>query len=296
MREQPKLLLTGATGFLGSNLLRKLTAVGYHVVLLVRYTSNFSKISDMLGKVSLLYSENANYEKFFSQNKIDCVIHCATNYGRKGQLPLAILDTNLVLPLKLLQIGAENGLNCFINTDTVLGMNLSHYSLSKSQFKEWLKVYSDRLVCVNLALEHFYGPGDDESKFVTWLIRALLKNSRSLNLTSGDQKREFIYIDDVVDAFLRVIKSSALLENGYCPYEIGADKSIKIRDFVTHVKSLIKNNNTTLNFGAIPYRKGEVLESETDLSRIKELGWKAQVSLSAGLKKTIAFERAILDA
>ena len=276
---------------MGSNLLRKLIDTEYHIVLLVRRTSNFSKIADMLEKVTLFYSENANLGKFFAKNRIDCVIHCATNYGRKGQLPLTILDSNLILPLKLLQIGSENGLKCFMNTDTVLGMNISHYSLSKAQFNEWLKIYSDRLVCINLALEHFYGPGDDESKFVTWIVRALLKNSKSINLTSGDQKREFVYIDDVVDAFLRVIKSYASLENGYIPYEIGSKNAVKIREFVILVKSLIKNNATELNFGAIPYRKGEIMEYKTDLSSINKLGWKARVPLNKGLRKTIAFER-----
>ena len=294
MKKSKTVLLTGGTGFLGSNLLRKLIAADYNVVLLVRRSSNFSNIADMLDKVTLLYSEDADFGSLFAKNRIDCIVHCATNYGRKGQLPLAILDSNLILPLKLLQIGAENGLKCFINTDTVLGMNISHYSLSKAQFKEWLKIYSGRLVCVNMALEHFYGPGDDESKFVTWIIRGLLKQSKSIDLTSGDQKREFIYIDDVVDAFLRVIKSAVSLNNGYIPYEIGAEKSVKIREFVILVKSLMKNSRTRLNFGAIPYRKGEILEHKTDLAGIKKLGWKARIPLTTGLRKTITSERSLL--
>lgn len=291
MKKRKTVLLTGGTGFLGSKLLQKLIEADYRIILLARRTSNFAKIDGMLDKVTVLFSEDADLGKFFAATKIDCIVHCATNYGRKGQLPLAILESNLILPLKLLQIGAENGVKCFVNTDTVLGMNISHYSLSKAQFKEWLKVYSDRLVCVNMALEHFYGPGDDESKFVTWIIRGLLNKSKSINLTSGDQKREFIYIDDVVDAFLRVIKTSITLKNGYIPYEIGAEKHVKIREFVLLTKSLIKNTSTKLNFGAIPYRKDEILEYKTDLSNIMKLNWRPKVSLITGLKRTIKFER-----
>ena len=147
-----------------------------------------------------------------------------------------------------------------------------------------------------MALEHFYGPGDDESKFVTWIIRGLLKKAKSIDLTIGDQKREFIYIDDVVDAFLRVIEASIPLKNGYVSYEIGAEKSVRIREFVLLAKSLAKNNATKLNFGAIPYRKDEILEYKTDLSGIRKLGWNTQVSLISGLKKTIAFERDLLSA
>ncbi len=75
-------------------------------------------------------------------------------------------------------------------------------------FVEWLKYFSDRIKVVNLKLEHMYGPKDDDSKFVTWITNQMLNNISSIDLTEGTQKRDFIYIDDVVDAYMLMLEKS----------------------------------------------------------------------------------------
>ncbi|MHB0997488.1 MAG: NAD-dependent epimerase/dehydratase family protein, partial [Elusimicrobiales bacterium] len=171
MSDRKKILLTGGNGFLGSNLLRKLVALDFQVLITVRDSSDLSRIEDLKGRVRLLPLERTDFSEIFRAEKIGAVVHCATDYGRKQTSPLSILEANLLLPLRLLQLGSENGLPCFINTDTILDKGVSHYSLSKAQFKDWLKLYSDKMACVNVALEHFYGPYDDESKFSAWVIQ-----------------------------------------------------------------------------------------------------------------------------
>lgn len=291
MKNRHAILMTGATGFLGSNLLKRLHK-DYNVVLLVRKTSDLSRLKNVLKVNSLVYCEEKNIKDIFSSKRIDCVLHCATNYGRKGQSPLAILESNLVLPLKLLQYGSERGLKCFINTDTVLGMNISHYALSKAHFKEWLKVYSNRMSCVNVALEHFYGPGDDETKFVAWVLNSLLTGKCQLDLTAGDQKRELIYIDDVVEAFTSVVKASLNGKSGFTSYEIGTGKPVKIKDFVLLAKQLTGNTKTHLNFGVLPYRDNEVMSYKTDLTEIRKIGWEPRFSLKKGILRTISLNNA----
>lgn len=285
------ILLTGGTGFLGSNLLRLLLAAEHRVLFLARKTSRFTRVEDLVGRTSLLYIEDTDFTGLFRSEKIDAVVHCATNYGRKAESPTLILEANLMLPLKLLQLGSENGLGCFINTDTILDKGVSYYSLSKSQFKDWLEFYSDRVTCVNAALEHFYGPWDDPSKFATWVIQSLLREPAELNLTAGGQKRDFIYIDDVADAFMRIISHVLARPPGFLSYEIGAGHSLPIKDFVLLIKELSGNTKTALNFGALPYRKNEVMDHRTDISGVKALGWAPGVGLAEGLKKTIEFER-----
>ena len=288
------ILFTGGTGFLGSNILKKLTKKDFTILLLVRTSSNLYRIDNIVKKVNLQYIEKTDFDRLFKENKIDIVIHCATNYGRNQTSPLSILESNLILPLKLLQIGADNGLSCFINTDTILDKGVSYYSLSKNQFKDWLQLYSTRMVCVNVALEHFYGPVDDKSKFVAWIIHSMLTSSSALNLTPGEQKRDFIYIDDVVAAFLSIIKATASNKKGFISYEIGSGKTVSIRELVVLIKKLTRNDITELNFGALPYREKEVMESKTDLTNIQELGWAPQVLLETGIKKTIEYEKKVL--
>ncbi|HTG80932.1 MAG TPA: NAD-dependent epimerase/dehydratase family protein, partial [Geobacteraceae bacterium] len=173
--ERRTILLTGSTGFLGSNLLRRLLQGGCTVVITTRTASDFWRIDDLRPMVTEFNIETNDLSEVFRRHAIDTIVHCATNYGRKEINDLLLLNANLVLPLTLLQLGAEHNVRRFINTDTVLDKRTSSYSLSKHQFKEWLKVYADRMTGINVALEHFYGPFDDESKFVTFIIRSLIK-------------------------------------------------------------------------------------------------------------------------
>jgi len=290
MNDTKTLLLTGGTGFLGSNLLRRLVEENFRIYLLIRQSSSLWRINDLIDRVFLVEAEKTCFEEFFQRQQINVIVHCATNFGRREIEPTEMLEANLLLPLKLLQAGSNSGVSCFINNDTILDKRVNYYALSKSQLKEWLHVYADRMACINVALEHFYGPLDDQTKFVTYIIRSLLQGVASIDLTKGEQRRDFIFIDDVTDAFVRIIKQSLGLRKGYFSYEIGTSNTIEIREFVTLVKKLVANTSTTLNFGAIPYRENEVMDSTVDCSAIERLCWNPNFSLQDGLWKTIAVE------
>jgi nucleoside-diphosphate-sugar epimerase len=232
-----------------------------------------------------------DYEDFFLTNQIDCILHCATDYGRKKVDPIRTIEANLILPLKLLHAGASNGVSCFINTDSILDKNVSNYSLSKKQFVDWLETYSDRITGINVALEHFYGPDDDPSKFVTYVIDSLLSNVGRLELTLGHQKRDFIYIDDVTQAFMKLIDNVKSFKRGFYRFEVGSGKPVEIRAFIKLAKKLCENEITFLDFGAIPYRKNEVMNSDVDTSGLKKMGWHPLISLEEGLIKTIMMSK-----
>jgi Nucleoside-diphosphate-sugar epimerases len=281
------ILLTGATGFLGSHVLFRLVSCGYKVHILVRKSSDTQKISFLLSRVETVIIDEVSVQDVFARYSIDVIIHCATSYGRQRIDPADLLEANLIFPLRLLQYGSKAGVKCFINTDTILDKGVSHYSLSKNQFREWLTLYADKMVCINVALEHFYGPNDDPTKFVSFLVNNLVENMDQINLTRGEQKRNFIYIDDVVEAFILIIGAIDFLAKGYFHYEIGTDQNISIREFAELVKKLAGAIGTDLNFGAIPYREHEVMEAQVDTVAIRKLGWKPQTSLEEGLLKTI---------
>lgn len=286
-----KILLTGATGFLGSNLLARLIEDGHLVTILARNTSSFQRISSVIEGVTVHTIGDVSFRDLFNSSKIEAIIHCATNYGRGEIDPSELLDANLIMPLQLLQAGYDSGVRCFVNTDTILDKGVSDYALSKSQFREWLGKYSQKMVCVNIALEHFYGPHDDPTKFVSFIVRQLLDNVDSINLTLGEQKRDFIYIDDIVSAFLLIIDNCTSLKSGYLDYEIGTGVTTTIRDFVELTKQTACNIQTQLNFGAIPYRENEAMETAVNTAAIRALGWTPRTSLADGLSKMIIQER-----
>lgn len=286
--------MTGGTGFLGSALLRSLADRDTELVVLKRSTSDCSRLAGLEGRVRLVDLDRTRLADVFDGHSFDAIVHCATNYGRADVPPTEIVEANLTLPLRLLQLAHERGVRTFVNSDTILDKRVNHYSLSKAQFVDWLGEYADRLTCINVALEHFYGPGDDPSKFVTQVLRALLRGEPVIEFTPGEQRRDFVYIDDVVQAFVTVLDRLAGRPNGLHRVEIGSGQSVRIVDFVRLAQRLAGGEGTRLVFGALDYRPHEVMESRADLAVLSQLGWVPCVTLEDGLRSTIEGERRLL--
>lgn len=295
MKDIKTILFTGATGFLGSSILKSIVKKYDKIIILKRSFSNTFRITECLNDIVSYNLDEVNIEKVFAENKIDMIVHCATDYGRKNLNRLQIIEANLILPVKLLDLGVEHGVSYFINTDTILDKRVNHYSLSKKQFKDWLFSYKNKIVCINVALEHFFGSGDDKTKFVSYIVNNFIDNVATIDLTKGEQKRDFIYIEDVVDAFVRIIQHAQTLENNFYEFQIGSQEVVSIKDFVLMIKRLVGNQKTVLNFGAIPYRENEVMDCSVDVSEIKKLGWQCRCSLEQGLEKMIRQELIITN-
>jgi len=205
---------------------------------------------------------------------------------------------NTIFPLKLLEISAKFKTPIFINTDTYFNKNsipyqgLVNYSLSKYQFKEWGKQFGTdgRIFFINAQLEHLFGPGDADSKFTTYIIKSLLKNIDKLELTPGEQKRDFISVDNVVSAYLVLIEKACSNPQMYQHYEVGTGQSLSIREFVETAHRLIEAK-TELVFGAKPYREDEIMFSQANIKPLIDLGWQPNLNFQHELLQTIEYEK-----
>ena len=281
------ILITGGTGYLGSFIAKELLFQDYQVTILKRATSSLVRLESFVEKINFI--EENTLDIFFQNNTIDGIIHIATSYGRKGEKVSDILNTNLLLPTKLFELAIQNKVGFFINTDSSLPANLNAYSLSKAQFKEWLKIVPNEIKIINVIPEYFYGPGDEKSKFISGILHQLKSNVEFIDFTEGIQKRDFIYIDDVVAAFICLVKNIDKLES-YSDVPLGSSRSISLKEVVILLKKLANNSITKLNFGAIPMRKGDVLESKADISYLNNLGWQPKTTIEQGITKIIETE------
>ncbi|MDP1573507.1 MAG: NAD-dependent epimerase/dehydratase family protein [Coxiellaceae bacterium] len=286
-------LLTGATGFLGSNILKMLLKENHQVIILKRSFSKTIRIEAYLSEI-IFYNldELLSLEEVFKKNKIDVIVHCATDYGRKSTENTQLIHANLILPLQLLQLAKAFQVKAFLNTDTILDKRVNSYSLSKKQFIEWMDLYINDIICINLSLEHFYGPFDDSSKFLSHIIQLLIEGVPEIPLTPGEQERDFVYIDDVVAAFSLILKNLPNYTLGNVEhYEVGSGTNIKIKDLVFLAKEIIGNKSSNVVLGALSYRDNEIMCSQVDLKKITSLGWAPKVTLFEGLKKTVSIEK-----
>ena len=132
---------------------------------------------------------------------------------------------------------------------------------------------------------HMFGENDSPSKFIPYLIDTISREELYIDMTPGMQTRDFIYVDDVVSAFETVLKNEVKLTN-YQEYEVGSGKSFSIKYLAELIKK-ISNSKTELNFGAMTYREGEIMESVCNNEKLIELGWISKFSLSKALSKII---------
>jgi nucleoside-diphosphate-sugar epimerase len=281
--------MTGATGYLGSRIARSLVRSGACRLLAIkRRSSSLRRLEGLEKDIRFFDIEDLSWDRVFGEEPVDTVLHCATNYGRNHEARSNIVTSNLLLPLRLLEEGASRGLKAFINTDTMLDKGVSDYGLAKSQFRDWLKVFSSELLCVDFVLEHFFGPGDDPTKFVTYLLRELRRGAGSIALTKGEQTRDFIYVDDVVSAFEHVLAYAWTRDavKGYEEFPVGTGSEISVAEFAQLACSLA-GGATRLDLGALPYRPHETMHVHVDTSRMRALGWSPRFGLREALALTL---------
>jgi CDP-paratose synthetase len=289
------ILLTGATGFLGSSILRKLVALDYSVIIIKRSNSNIIRIKDIidLKQIKICNVDNEDLELIFGENKINCIIHSATEYGRGDTENATVFESNLIFPMKLMDLAIKYRVSCFINTDSYFNKSrisysgLFNYSLSKKTFLVWLKTFSKQIKILNITLEHLYGPYDSNTKFMEYVIQEIgVKKVSQIDLTQGLQRRDFVFIDDVVDAYLLLVEHGLTENFTYQNFEIGTGVSTEISKVVLLIKEISKSG-TILSLGKLPYRSGEIMDSKANASKIRTLGWFPKYDLEQGITKIL---------
>ena len=281
------ILVTGASGYLGSQIVIALVNKGFNVIILKRKTSALSRISYVIEHIKCYDVEDADFENIIALNRVDTIIHTATAYGRKGESLSEQFQANVAFPIALAEAAIKCKVKLFLNTDTCLPKYLNAYSLSKFQFNEWLGLMKNQINIVNMIPEYFYGPEDDNWKLISMLIEKLLAGQAYIDFTDGLQKRDFVYITDVVEAYLKVLTLSFSSETKTpLNFPISTGNRIAIKDLAILCKQLLNNTITDLRFGVLPNRNNE---SDIILSNynLLEIGWVPLINLNEGLKLTI---------
>lgn len=287
-----RVLITGGTGFVGSHLVRGLVSAGHAVTVLKRSFSDTWRISDLLDAVTCMDLDQVPLEMAFAGGKNDALIHAATTYGNQGESLAQVFEGNLAFPFRLLSLSAEKGCSLFVNTDTFFCMSrgqyahLGNYTLSKQHFQEWGMRFAmaGAIRFVNMRLFHVYGPLDNKHKFTTAMLGNLLFKEKTIEMTTGTQRRDFIHVDDAVRAFVSVLEAPS--DEAYRHFDVGTGQSTSIREFMELAKRLT-GSSCRLRFGAVEQRQGEYQDVKADTASLAALGWAPRVDLEEGIESLI---------
>ena len=305
-----RVLVTGATGFIGSHLAERQVAEEAEVTLAVEPGANKANVTSILDRVRV-HEVDLREGQMVRQLVRECqprkVYHlAAVGVTEPGIDPRLAVQVNVMGTLNLLEALKETECNCFVNTGTCYeyGHNtppmredqmvdpINAYAASKSAAWLFCNMYHRTRGYPIVTVRPFtvYGPRQSERALIPQTIISALRGTEGIaedfEMTGGEQTRDFTYVDDVVEGYIRASLSEKAIGQ---TINLGTGEERPIKDVVLKVLELMGNPVRPL-IGALSYRPREVWRLRSDSSKARELlGWRPQVSLEDGLRKTITW-------
>ncbi len=297
-RSGKRIIVTGAAGFLGSHTVERLLAEGYQVRALDLDEGRFARRMGATANDPRLAFEQRDLLDIAPEDGLFAdtmyLFHCAgiADHAPSMKEPERYLKAHVMAVARVLEAGRRHGYAKVIYPSSAAVYGIAEwptredhpirpvnvYGLTKWMGEELVATWSRLLGVPTIAFRIFngYGPGAETGSAINFFIKKKVANEPIRILGDGTQKRDFIYISDIVDAFLRGAQSDI---DG-AVYNLGTGTLHTVLDTVRLITDKIE-------FG--PAREGEPSVICPDISRIrKDLGWQPAVPLADGVRLTMA--------
>lgn len=306
-----RVLITGATGFVGACLTEELVREGHQVSIIARPASNRWRLQKVIQDLKIIEADLCNESEVVNAVKTanpEVVFHSATYGGYPFQPETAqIIQTNIAGTVNLVNACSDIDYRCFINigssseygpkgepmreSDLLEPMN--PYGVAKSAATLYCQMIAktQKRPIVTARLFSPYGYYEDKTRLVSSVIVSCLTGA-SPQLASGDAVRDFIFIEDSLELLKKISQKNDI--SGKI-YNIGSGQQHSVAEMV---QAIIKQSgaNVTPEWGSVPGRKSDTRHWEADMSlTMRELHWQPKYTLESGVSKTIAWYRNNLD-
>lgn len=304
--KKKKILITGAAGFIGSWVTKKL--VGADIVAVTSPFSKTNRLNDLRNKIRIIkvdLSDAKQIEKMFKVFRPECVIHLATHgvYQYQQSDEKRIMEGNYLMTSNLLSYSSKYGVNTFINTgsvfeygsqvgkvsekDIVLTDIINKYAAVKIATTALASSYSAQMKVITLRPFTTYGPTEDATRFIAATIKRSLLNE-SIRIVK-DVIRDFVYVEDVADAYVNAQKGDFVSGS---IVNIGSGKKISLEKAALIIKKLTKSKSKIILDNK--YLRNKESRCWADILMAENiLKWKPKHSFVDGIGKTIKY--VILD-
>jgi len=296
-------LVTGAAGFVGASLVRRLVKMGLRVHALVPSEGDLWRIQDLLHGPTLHRGDitDENFVRdLVGQVSPSIIYHLATHGAYAAQSDAKrILMTNVLGTCNLLEALGKFPYKLFVNTGSSseygfkqkpmheddLAEPNSYYAVAKlaqTMFCQYT-AKSQKKPIVTLRLFSVYGPYEEPSRLVATIIRRCLQGE-TLQMASPDTARDFIFVEDVVDAYLNIER---LLGHGGEIFNIGTGRQISLKEMTGTVLK-VTGSPVDVHWNAMQDRIWDTSLWVGDVNKAKQLlGWQAKTPLDQGVRQTM---------
>lgn len=288
-------LVTGASGYIGSHLARRLIADGWDVHVLLRHDSRDALLDAAREHlvVHRIGGDTAGIVEAVRRAAPDVVFHLAAAFMAEhvpGDVA-PLVQSNLLFGTQLLEAMHANGVRLFINTGTAWQhygnrdydpVNL--YAATKQAFEAILTYYvsAHGFAATTLVLFDTYGPDDPRPKLMRALWQAAARGA-PLAMTSGEQVLDLVFVDDVVEAFLAAERSLRAGPPGLFRYGVSSGAPLRLRDLVACFEA-VAGLPLDIRWGARPDRARDPFTLWTGF--VPPPGWRPRVGLTDGLRRS----------
>lgn len=301
-----RVLLTGATGFVGANLARRLVCAGHEVFLILRPGYKPWRITDIRADVALHtvdLSDEASTLAAVRRIQADWIFHLAVHGAYSSQTDThQMVATNIMSTINLINSAAEVGFRAFINTGSSSEYGLkdhppdeqewidpnSEYAVTKAAATHYCRYLARArsLTATTLRLYSVYGPWEEPTRLVpTILIRA--REGTLPPLVAPGTARDYVYVDDVIDAYLAAATQGKRGEGAV--YNVGTGVQTSLWEMVETVRSLIPVEEEP-RWGSMAQRSWDTSTWVADTGLIQgQLGWTPRYSVRAGLMAMVSW-------
>ncbi len=295
-----KVLVTGANGFIGRNILTKMIDANLWPLALIRSSTNVEFLQNAGIQTIQDSGDPTEIRRVLLKEEISGVLHLASYYCKehKDTDIQSLIESNIALGLRILQASLNTNIKWFLNTGT-FWQNFNNesyspvnlYAASKQAFEDMAKYFTEvtPLKFVTLALNDTFGPYDTRAKIFNLLMNQVGAKD-TLKMSGGEQIIDISYIDDVCDAFIHIMK---LLESN-SPLIISGDRFALHSPERKTLKDIVKdfeleaNTNLKIEWGALPYRTREVMSPWKGGKAIP--GWSPKYTFRDGVAKIIGMK------
>lgn len=291
-----KILITGATGFVGARVARLLVEQGRDVALLVRPESNSRRIDDLLKRCTVLRGDMSCLDKVrdpLSSFAPQAVLHLAWGGVMGADRNSPIQMGNVSSSIDLYRLTEELSCKHFVGLGSQAEYGPLQGKIKESDPARPTTVYGAAKLATGLLLERAaaasdrpfawlrlfssYGPDDDPSWLIPYMIRRLLAGEKP-SLTQAEQMWDYLHVDDVAAGIVAALDADA---RGF--FNLGSGQSHPLRTIIESIRDLI-DPSLPLGFGEVPYRPDQVMHLEADItSLLSASGWRPQIALEDGL-------------
>src|SRR5690554_5646636 len=311
-----KLLVTGAAGFIGMYVAKRLLEQGHEVVGLDNLNDYYEPALkdwrlaqvthfDTFGSVKMDLADRAGIADLFAKEQFQRVIHLAAQGGVRYSIenPFAYVDSNLVGMMTILEGCRHNQVQhlVYASSSSVYGMNdkipfsetdqvdnpVSLYAATKKANELMAHSYSKLYKIPTTGLRFFtvYGPAG-RPDMAPWLFtKAILKDEPIKVFNQGKMMRDFTYIDDIVEGVMRIQDVIPQTEIPYSLFNIGNNEPIELARFIKAIETACGREAEKI---MLPMQPGDVERTYADTSRLEEIvGYKPQTEIEQGIAKFV---------